>query len=92
MSKIGKALFCGVALAGAIIASSAEAGVLSRLFCIRPSGSSSTTQQSNAASESGRRYSYEPGETPTRSTTSTGVPRGQNHLLPKTDPRRYIPN
>lgn len=66
----------------------ADAGILNRLFG-RTCGTSVSRPADDGSVESGRRYSYEPSMT--RRSTSD-VPRGQSHLLPKTDPRRYIPN
>lgn len=70
---------------------SAEAGVLSRIFGGRwmRTNSNVSAPAGGATTEAGRRYSYEPSAT---ESSRSSVPRGQSHLLPKTDPRRYIPN
>ena len=70
---------------------SAEAGILSRIFGGRWLGTNTNVNApaGGATAEVGRRYSYEPSTTGASRST---VPRGQSHLLPKTDPRRYIPN
>lgn len=72
---------------------SAEAGIFGRRFGCSSSGTrtAAVAPSAGATADAGRRYSYEPG-TPnvTRRTTSDGVLPGQRHLLPKTDPRRYL--
>ena len=82
------AMFVVGCLGLAFMPRTADAGVLNRLFG-RLWGTPVNRTADDGRVESGRRYSYEP--TMTRRSTSD-VPRGQSHLLPKTDPRRYIPN
>lgn len=84
-----------VGLAGLVgMPRSAEAGIFSRWFGCRSSGSSvvtTTAPSSDATADAGRRYSYEPEvSSAPRRTTTDRVPLGQRQLLPKTDPRRYI--
>jgi hypothetical protein len=87
-------VFAGVVgLAG--MPRSAEAGIFGRWFGCRSSGSDVVTTaapNAGATADAGRRYSYEPTVVEARRTTSDGVLPGQRHLLPKTDPRRYMGN
>jgi len=74
---------------------SANAGIFSRWFGCHSSGSdvvATATPNAAATADAGRRYSYEPAEVAVRRSPSDGVLPGQRHLLPKTDPRRYLGN
>jgi hypothetical protein len=92
MKRLLVTLFVAGCMGVALSPSSADAGILSRLFGRLSQGTTSSRVAAPAVDgtvEAGRRYSYEPSVS--RRSTSD-VPRGQSHLLPKTDPRRYIPN
>lgn len=73
---------------------SAEAGVFGWRFACRSQNQEVVTAvapDAGATAESGRRYSYEPNARDRRAAPD-GVLFGQRHLLPKTDPRRFMPD
>lgn len=91
MKRLVFTLFVAGCMSLAVSPSAAEAGILSRLLGRFSQGPAVRVAEpaTNETVDAGRRYSYEP--------TAAGpavasAPRGNNHLLPKTDPRRYIPN
>lgn len=94
MKRIFSTIVIAAVFASAGMPRSAEAGIFGRRFACRSSHTEVVTTAAPDASatvDSGRRYSYEP-EARVRRTTPDGVPFGQRHLLPKTDPRRFMPD
>ena len=91
MKRLLVTLFVAGCLGVALSPSSADAGILSRLFGRLSQGTNSrvAVPAADGTVEAGRRYSYEPSVS---ERSRSDVPRGQSHLLPKTDPRRYIHN
>ena len=90
MKRLLTSLFVAGLLGVVLSPPAADAGILSRLFGrgLRVMPPTVTAPAAPESVESGRRYSYEPAMTERSGST---VLRGQSHLLPKTDPRRYIP-
>jgi len=91
MKRFVFTLFVAGCMSLAVSPSSAEAGILSRLFGRFSQGPAVRVVEpaANETSEAGRRYSYEP---TVAARSAVSAPHGSNHLLPKTDPRRYLPN
>ena len=81
-------VFATLMLAGLMVVagmpSSAEAGILDRLF-----GRGTTRAVTTSRVDSGRRYSYEPGSSATSRSSSSSKP---SYLLQKSDSNKYRVN
>ncbi|MFM2097263.1 MAG: hypothetical protein RIS70_4387 [Planctomycetota bacterium] len=94
MKRIVSTIVIAAVLGVAGMPRSADAGIFGRRFVCRsprPEIVTTVAPDAGATVDSGRRYSYEP-EARVRRTAPDGVPFGQRHLLPKTDPRRFMPD